>query len=407
MFEFDGRRVPFQDGDTVGSALHRAGIHVVARSMKYHRPRGLFCCTGSCASCLVDVDGVPNLPACMQKPREGSVVRSQNRIGSAKRDALGVVDKVYRRGFDPHAAFTRPTLLNRAFLRAVRFMSGQGRVPRADLAQPSPESQPRRYALEVDEVVVGAGRHGLMRAREAAGEGRKILVLEEMLQPGGSARWDPKDAKTHALVAEAVGGSWPGVEVWTGALAFGYYDGVLAVRRSRANRSGAEQGSEDLWEVRAGRVTVASGCHDAWPLFANNDLPGVWSLRGATRMLREHGVLPGGLVVGHGGALPEDWIQDLEAAGGKVVAQGEVTAARGGSRVQSALVDGVEVACDAIVCVLPGTPRMELLQQAGCALSFGNAAGVLAPVMDEDGATNREGVFARFSLAGGDAGVGL
>ena len=41
-FTFDGKSVPFQPGDTVGSALHRAGVKVISRSLRYHRPRGLF-----------------------------------------------------------------------------------------------------------------------------------------------------------------------------------------------------------------------------------------------------------------------------------------------------------------------------------------------------------------------------
>ena len=53
QFTFDGKEVPYQDGDTLGSALHRAGVKVLSRSLRYHRPRGLFCCTGSCASCRV------------------------------------------------------------------------------------------------------------------------------------------------------------------------------------------------------------------------------------------------------------------------------------------------------------------------------------------------------------------
>src|SRR5213596_261153 len=55
-----------------------------------------------------------------------------------------------------------------------------------------------------------------------------------------------------------------------------------------------------VWEVTAPRITLATGHHDAWPLFANNDLPGILSLRGALRLLGEHGVRPGSQVVVHG-----------------------------------------------------------------------------------------------------------
>lgn len=381
-FTFDGHAVPFQEGDTLGSALHRAGVRVIGRSLKYHRPRGLYCCTGSCASCLVDVEGVPNTPACMAPARDGAAVRSQNRLGSARRDLYGVVDKVYPRGFDPHAAFTRPRPLNALFLKAVRHMSGVGRAPeeaRAGLPGPPP----RRHRLAVHHLVVGGGLHGLRAARQHA-EGGPTLLVEELPQLGGSAGWDPTEAETRRLATEAAAGAWSGVEAWTGAVAFGVYGRTVAVRRG-----------EDLWEVEAERITLAPGRHDAWPIFANNDLPGVLSLRGARRLLHQHGVLPGRRVVVHGAPVPAAFAAALVAAGGAVVAQGLVEEARGGTAVQKARVDGRWVACDAVVCNLPGMPRAELFQQAGCRLDF--LLGGLGPAVDADGRTSRPDVFAAFS----------
>lgn len=381
-FRFDGQSIPFEEGDTVASALHRAGVMVLSRSFKYHRPRGLYCCTGSCASCMVGVDGVPNVTACTTAARPGAEVSSQNTIGGAKRDLLGVVDKVYRRGFDPHGAFTGSRMINRAFNVGVRFMSGIGKVPE----QPATGPRPRRFEHHYDEVIVGSGLNGLRRAREAAGEGR-ILVVEEQAALGGSLRWDPAETEAEELASVLASGAWNGVEAWTDALAFGLYEGTLAVRRG-----------EDLHEITATRFTFAPGSHDAWPLFANNDLPGVLSLRGATRLLREHRVLPGRRVVGHGAPLPADFVRDIEAAGGEVVAQGQVSRARG-TVVESAEVAGRRVDCDAIVCNLPGTPRLELFQQAGCELTFENPFGGLGPRTSGDGQTTRPDVWAAFTRA--------
>ncbi len=381
QFTFDGKAIPFLDGDTVGSALHRAGVKVIARSLKYHRPRGLYCCTGTCASCLVDVDGVPNTPACMAACRDGAKVASQNRLGSAKHDLYGVTDKVFAKGFDPHDAFTKPRVLNSAFLLAVRHMSGVGKAPPAGIAAPA--APPKRFVVECDELVVGGGKHGLRRAKEAAAAGRKVILAEEQGGLGGSARFDPSEPETLALAQQAKG--WPGFEAWTGAVAFGVYGDVVGVLRG-----------DDLVEVHAGRVTVATGRHDAWPLFPNNDLPGVLSVRGAKRLLHQHDVLPGRRVVGHP-RLPVEFVDALESEGCTVV-QGEVTAARGGTSVTAAKVGGKWVPCDAIVCDLPGTPRVELLQQAGCALAF--RAGVLTnQKANLDGATTRPDVFALYTEA--------
>src|SRR5262249_61756374 len=57
-FFFDGWRVTGFEGDTLGSAVAASGRQVFSRSFKYHRPRGLYCCSGHCPSCLMTVDGV-------------------------------------------------------------------------------------------------------------------------------------------------------------------------------------------------------------------------------------------------------------------------------------------------------------------------------------------------------------
>ena len=40
-FEFDGARYEGFAGDTLASALLANGVHLVGRSFKYHRPRGI------------------------------------------------------------------------------------------------------------------------------------------------------------------------------------------------------------------------------------------------------------------------------------------------------------------------------------------------------------------------------
>ncbi|MDE2221233.1 MAG: (2Fe-2S)-binding protein, partial [Gammaproteobacteria bacterium] len=40
-FEFDGRAYQGLQGDTLAAALLANGVHLVGRSFKYHRPRGI------------------------------------------------------------------------------------------------------------------------------------------------------------------------------------------------------------------------------------------------------------------------------------------------------------------------------------------------------------------------------
>ena len=81
-------------GDTIGSALYARGRRVFSRSFKYHRPRGLLCCSGHCPNCMMTVDGVPNVRVCVEPLRDGAVVTPQNVFGRLDMDFMRVVDKV-------------------------------------------------------------------------------------------------------------------------------------------------------------------------------------------------------------------------------------------------------------------------------------------------------------------------
>ena len=82
-FTCNGNRVSGFLGDTIGSALYASGRRVFSRSFKYHRPRGLACCSGHCANCQMTVDGIPNVRVCTAPLTEGVVVKGQNYVGSS------------------------------------------------------------------------------------------------------------------------------------------------------------------------------------------------------------------------------------------------------------------------------------------------------------------------------------
>ena len=77
-FRFNGREIESRQGDTIASALYRSGQRIFSRSFKYHRPRGLLCCSGKCPNCMMNVDGVPNVRTCITPARESMEVRNQN-----------------------------------------------------------------------------------------------------------------------------------------------------------------------------------------------------------------------------------------------------------------------------------------------------------------------------------------
>ena len=80
-FTFDGREIEGYDGETIAAALHAAGVKELAKSPELHRPRGLFCAIGNCSSCLMVVDGEPNIRVCVEKVKAGMKVETQRGKG--------------------------------------------------------------------------------------------------------------------------------------------------------------------------------------------------------------------------------------------------------------------------------------------------------------------------------------
>lgn len=80
-FTFNGESLCGMAGEPIAAALHAAGVRTLRHSTRYHRPRGLFCAIGNCSSCLMTVDGVPNVRVCVEPLRAGMQVETQEGKG--------------------------------------------------------------------------------------------------------------------------------------------------------------------------------------------------------------------------------------------------------------------------------------------------------------------------------------
>lgn len=80
-FYFEDKKLEGYEGLPIAAALHAAGITVLRYSEKYNRPRGFFCAVGKCSSCLMEVDGKPNVMVCMEPLKQGMKVRRQKGRG--------------------------------------------------------------------------------------------------------------------------------------------------------------------------------------------------------------------------------------------------------------------------------------------------------------------------------------
>ena len=96
-FTFDGQRYEGLQGDTLASALLANDIKLVARSFKYHRPRGILTAGSEEPNALVTTgQGAGQEPNVRGDPRrncfEGLSARSQNNWPSLGLDLLALND---------------------------------------------------------------------------------------------------------------------------------------------------------------------------------------------------------------------------------------------------------------------------------------------------------------------------
>jgi predicted molibdopterin-dependent oxidoreductase YjgC len=73
----DGQQLEAYAGETVAAALLASGRRLLRRTDKSGAPRGVFCGMGVCYDCLVTVDGVTNVRACVTQIRDGMVIRTE------------------------------------------------------------------------------------------------------------------------------------------------------------------------------------------------------------------------------------------------------------------------------------------------------------------------------------------
>jgi len=91
-FSFDGRIVVGRVDEPIAVALLAAGVRIFRTMPRYGDPRGGYCMVGRCADCMVVVDGVPGVRACVTMVSAGLDVRTQQELGEL--DASFVPDRV-------------------------------------------------------------------------------------------------------------------------------------------------------------------------------------------------------------------------------------------------------------------------------------------------------------------------
>jgi sarcosine oxidase subunit alpha len=285
-FSFDGAAYQGHPGDTLASALLANGVHLVGRSFKYHRPRGIVTAGADEPNALVQLARgartEPNTRATQQELYQGLVAASQNRWPSLRFD-VGALNDLLSPLFP--AGFYYKTFMwppgPRWWLKyehAIRRAAGLGRAPRA----PDPDYYQHRYA-HCDVLVIGGGPAGLAAAQSAARCGARVILCDENAAFGGSLR-GAAEAIDGAPAASWIAGCVEQLAANGDATllprttAFGYYDqnlvGLIERVADHLSEPPPFTPRQRLWHVRAGVVVLASGALERGIAYAGNDLPG-------------------------------------------------------------------------------------------------------------------------------------
>ncbi len=356
-FIFNGRSICGVEGDTIATALAREGIKVFSRSMKFHRPRGLYCGSGRCISCAMRVNGVPWVRTCIVPLQHGMDVRTERGLPSARFDVFSGLDSLFRHEFEYQSRFIRPTFMTPLYQWVVRRLASSSRLPDQSAILPPLV----RRSCEV--LIVGRGISGsVAHARLKKSNARSVIVADRIV---GDVSSPPSTA-------------------------FGFYE---------SGEVGVQVGHGVLL-VKARAVLLATGRSETGLMIPNGDLPGNF-LPEAVNQLASRGIRPGdGAVLVGDNELRDHVRRTLEAAGTSILY--EVPKPSSVVRVVGRkAVSGIEVRegsitrrirCDSVIQFGPLVPAIEIARQAGCDLVASN--GLMAVRVDSNGRTSIPGVFA-------------
>ncbi len=300
-FTFNGQKLEGYQGDTLASALLASDIHLIGRSFKYHRPRGIMTAGAEEPSGLVQLgEGArtePNIRATQIELFDGLIAKSQNcwpSVGFDVQAINGLLSPLFPAGFYYKTFMWPPAFWNSVYEHVIRRAAGLGKAPT--------EADPDRYEhhhAHCDVLVIGAGPAGLSAALAAGRSGARVILADQQPKLGGClldetddhplADWR-RDVLDELAVTEEI-------RLLPRTTAFAYYDhnylGLLERVTDHSPGSADPHPRQRLWKVRAKQVVLATGAIERPLTFAGNDRPGVMLASAVRSYLNRFGVRPG------------------------------------------------------------------------------------------------------------------
>ncbi len=399
-FQFEGKQIEAYENESIAAALFASGVKVLSRSKRLNKPKGWFCGIGKCCSCMMRVDGIPNVRTCVVPVREGMQVERQGQL--------------------------------------------------AELPSHS-EIHVEREEMDVRVLIIGGGPAGLGAGITAGKLGLDTVIIDENFNPGGQLI-----KQTHKFFGSK--------EEYAGLRGFeiaeimyrdlketggtylketsvvGYYglkeDGRHSVITYRRKQDGYT-----LIEISAKYIVVTTGAFENYLAFPGNYLPGVYGAGGVQTLMNVYGVKPGskalivgagniGLIVGYqliqAGVEVEALIDVLPKIGGYLVHASKlkrlgvpiytnhtILTAKGEESVEGAVIvqidenmkpiEGTEKEFDVdLILISVGlSASNKFLSQAGCENMYVKEMGGWIPIHNDNMKTTVEGIY----LAGDAGGI--
>jgi sarcosine oxidase subunit alpha len=423
-FTFDGRTLTAFEGDTLASALLANGIHLVGRSFKYHRPRGILSSGSEEPNALMDISRdkartQPNVRATVQEVFEGLKAKSQNRWPSLEFD-IGSINNSLSRFFPAgfyYKTFKWPqSAWDKVYEPIIRKAAGLGVSPQ----EADTDSYANRFA-HCQVLVIGSGAAGLTAAMVAAKTGKQVILCDENPEFGGSLLSETKTLIDGMSATEWVSQtleelrSLNNVTLLNRTTAFGFYAQNMVTLNERVSdhlpAPAAGLPRERMWQIRADQVILASGAIERQIVFPDNDRPGIMLASAAREYLNQYGVTPGRnigvytacdsawaaafdlkesgigipIIVDSRTDINSDLLERANDLDIKVLKAHKVSATSGRLRVKSIQVEGISGGArqhfDVDCLLMSGgwTPSVHLFSQSRGKLKFDEANGRFIP----------------------------